>query len=234
MAYGAGERQSTAEPDESYERFSVQAEIENVLLTATRSIPTKYGLSVTTILSGGCSEPGGTEVMRESGPDGDVLTVLIFNLMPAPKAEVECTAQIRYSRESFSIGELPEGDVLTIHINDQTYTLRGGDFDVIPVNGWRPDDGDSSADSDQGQSGSDEAMSEPDGRGYDTVTVEAGIESITVSAAKSLPPQYRLHITSVLNGGCAELTPVSTRRDGEGGRRTRMALLYGQPTPAGS
>ncbi len=207
------ERESTIEPSEGYERFSVQAEIDRVLLTATRSIPTQYGLSVITILSGGCAEAGGGEFIRENGPDGDVLTVLIFNLMPSPRAEVECTAQIRYGQESFSIGELPEGDILTIHINDQTYTLRGGDFDILPAKEPRPDAGEQTDDS--GQSGSDDAISEPDDRGYATVEVEAGIESVTVSATKSPPPQYRLHITSVLHGGCAELTPVSMRRDGE-------------------
>ena len=71
-------------------------------------------------------------------------------------------------------------------------------------------------------------MSDPDGRGYATVEVEAGIESVTVSASKSLPPQYRLHITSVLNGGCAELTPVSMRRDGE---TITIAVINTVPAP---
>jgi hypothetical protein len=222
------ERQSTDEPGESYERISVQAQIENVMLTATRSIPAQYGLSVTTILSGGCAESAPSEVMRESGPDGDVLTVLIFNLMPSPRAEVECTAQIRYAQESFNIGELADGEILTIHINDQAYTLRGGDFDVMPIKGERPnsgegsgdgsmgDSGDGSGESDSASSGSDEAMEEPtSSEGYKLVEVEAGIENVTVSASKSLPPQYRLHIVSILSGGCESAAPVSMRREGD-------------------
>jgi hypothetical protein len=193
------ERQSTVEPGESYDKVRVEAAIEGVQLIATRSIPPQYALSVTFALNSGCAQYDGSEVSRE----GDVLTARIYHLVPAPDVLVLCKPVIGYDQAAVRIGEVAEGTTLTIHVNDQTYTLKGGDFDVMPVK------------DDSASSGSDDAMEVPGDRGYEVVEVEAGIERVFVSATRSLPPQYQVHIVSVLNGGCAEPTPVSMRRDGD-------------------
>ncbi len=209
------ERQSTVEPGESYEKVRVESGIDGVKVLTTRSIPPQYVLSINAMLSGGGAEFDGSELMRESGPDGDILTVKIYNLMPAPKAEIECTANIVYEQVPVNIGEIADGELLTIHINDQTYTLTGGDFDAMLVKGEQPDAGDvDGTNSGESQSGSDDAMDAPDDMGFEVVEVEAGIEKITVSATKSLPPQYLVHIVSILSGGCETAAPVSMRREG--------------------
>ena len=220
------EQQSAIEPEADYEKVVVEAGIERVELISTRSIPPQYALSVTVILDGGCAEYDGSEVSREATPDGEVLTAKVYNLMPAPDVLVICTANIGYEQVPIGIGEVTEGTILTIHVNDKTYTLRGGDLDLTPVKDADTDEGgDPSMGTGEGESGSGEGTSD---RGYATVEVEAGISAVTVSATKSLPPQYRLHVTSILNGGCAEPTPVSMRREGD---VVTIAVLNTVPAP---
>jgi hypothetical protein len=96
----------------------VLAPIEQVEVSATKSIPAQYTLIVTSGLPSGCARFAGTTV-EVRGAD---IVVKVYNSMPT--APVACTMIYGYTTHAIPIGALTPGQSYSIQVNDQAIDLR--------------------------------------------------------------------------------------------------------------
>jgi hypothetical protein len=105
-------------PPVEADRKRVQAPIEDAQVLPGAQ-PGTFVAQVKAGLPGGCARQGGYTVDRQSGPTVTVITVLVYNTLPAIQ-NMACTQIYGLYNITADLGPLTAGPTYEIHVNDKT------------------------------------------------------------------------------------------------------------------
>lgn len=97
-----------------------KAPIDRAEIAIAKSLPPQYSVEITSGLPSGCAKFDGYDVKRE----GELITITVWNTMPAPGAEIACTMIYGMKDTSVYLGsDFETGKTYTVMINDETRTF---------------------------------------------------------------------------------------------------------------
>jgi hypothetical protein len=106
-----------------YEQARALAPIESVDVVAAESDPPQYFARIVSGLPGGCASFEKLETDRS----GDVVSIAVWNLVPAPSEPVARTADYRYREHNVALGtDFTPGESYRVVVNDieETFTAQ--------------------------------------------------------------------------------------------------------------
>ncbi len=96
------------------DKVKVLAPIESLEIAIAESFPPQYFAQVVVGLPNGCVEFFGSELSRS----GNEIEVTVYNLAPAPDADVMCTERYGTHEQGIALGtEFESGELYTVSVN---------------------------------------------------------------------------------------------------------------------
>jgi hypothetical protein len=123
-----------------YDVVEKLAPIESVQILTLESYPEQFVVQVISGLSGGCAVFDRADVVQ----DGTDIHIAVYNLVPAPDAEIMCTAIYGIHDENVGLGsDFERGTTYTVYVNDVesgTFTTGSASLPSGDLPGFPPQD----------------------------------------------------------------------------------------------